>query len=118
MTHYLVRFSYASPSIKGLIAKPEVDHAAQASAMVASVGGKLHGYWYAFGEFDGVVLLEAPDSSTAASVAMAIGGTGEVSRLETTVLLSMDEARDAMRKAAAATHLPPGGNGANGARGA
>ena len=110
MTHYLVRFSYVSRSIKGLVDKPDVDHAGQASAMVASVGGKLHGYWYAFGEFDGVVLLEAPDNSAAASVAMAIGGTGEVSRLETTVLLTMDEAQKAMRTAADATHLPPGDN--------
>jgi uncharacterized protein with GYD domain len=108
MTHYLVRFSYVSRSIKGLVDKPDVDHAGQASAMVASVGGKLLGYWYAFGDFDGVVLLEAPGNSTAASVAMAIGGTGEVSRLETTVLLTMDEAREAMRTAATATHLPPG----------
>lgn len=75
--------------------------------MVASLGAKLLGYWYAFGDFDGMVLIEAPDNSAAASIAMAIGGTGEVSRLETTVLLTMDEARKAMRKAATATHLPP-----------
>ena len=110
MTHYLVQFSYASRSVKSLVDKPDVDHAGQASAMVASVGGKLLGYWYAFGDFDGVVLMEAPDNSVAASVAMAIGGTGEVSRLETTVLLTMDEAQKAMRTAAAATHLPPGDN--------
>ena len=108
MTHYLVRFSYAPRSIKDLVTKPDVDHAGNASAMVASLGGKVHGYWYSFGDFDGVVLLEAPDNSAAASVAMAIGGTGEVTRLETTVLLTMDEAREAMRTAATATHLPPG----------
>jgi uncharacterized protein with GYD domain len=55
--------------------------------MVASIGGKLHGYWYAFDAFDGMILLEAPDSSMTASVGMAIRGTGEVSRLETTTLL-------------------------------
>jgi uncharacterized protein with GYD domain len=111
MPHYLVRFSYTPRSIHGLVDQPELDHARQADAMVASLGGRLHGYWCAFGEFDGVVLMEAPDSSAAASVAMAIGATGEVSRLETTVLLSMDEAQEAMRRAANATHLPPGENG-------
>ncbi len=116
MTSYLVQFSYVSRSIKALVDKPDVDHAGQATQMVSSVGGKLLGYWYAFGEFDGVVLLEAPDASTAASVAIAIGGTGEVSRLQTTVLLSMDEARDATHKAAAATHLPPGDNQEQGVR--
>jgi len=108
MPHFLVQFSYASGSIKGMIDHPEVDRAAQASAMVASLGARLLGYWYAFGPFDGVVLMEAPDSSAAASIALAIRATGEVSRLETTVLLTMDEAREAMRKAGAATHLPPG----------
>jgi uncharacterized protein with GYD domain len=116
MTTYLVQFTYVSRSVKAMVDKPDVDHAGRAAQMVASVGGKLLGYWYAFGEFDGVVLLEAPDSSTAASVAMAIGGTGEVSRLQTTVLLGMDEAQKAMRTAAAATHLPPGESQEQGAR--
>ena len=58
MSVYLVQFSYASRSIKSLVDQPEVDHAGQASAMVASIGGKLLGYWYAFGAFDGVVLIE------------------------------------------------------------
>ena len=111
MPDFLVQFSYASRSIKGLVERPDVDHAGQAAAMLASIGGKLLGYWYAFGSHDGVVLFEAPDNSAAASVAMAIGGTGEVSRLETTVLLNMDEAQEAMRRAASATHLPPGENG-------
>jgi uncharacterized protein with GYD domain len=79
--------------------------------MLASLGAKLLDYWFAFGDFDVVVLTEAPDNSAGASIAMAIGGTGEVSRLETTVLLTMDEAREAMRKAAAATHRPPGEKG-------
>ena len=108
MPHFLIQFSYTPPSIKSMVDRPEVDRAAEASKMVASLGAKLLGYWYAFGEFDGVVLMEAPDSSAAASIGMAIRGTGEVSRLETTVLLTMDEAREAMRKTANATHLPRG----------
>jgi len=108
MTLVLVRFRYAPHSIRRMIARPDVDRAAEAAAMVASLGAKLLGYWFAFGAFDGVLLMEAPDSSVAASVAMAVGGTGEVARLETTVLITMDEARTAMLKAAAATHLPLG----------
>ena len=108
MPQFLVQFTYASRSIKALVEEPEVDHAAQASKMVASLGGKLLGYWYAFGEFDGMVLIEAPDPTTVAAVSMAIGGTGEVSRIQTTVLMTMEEARAASRKAGAATHLPPG----------
>jgi hypothetical protein len=49
--------------------------------------------------------LEAPDNATAAAV--AVGASGALSNIETTVLLDMDEAQDAMRKAAAATYRPP-----------
>jgi uncharacterized protein with GYD domain len=63
---------------------------------------------YAFGEYDGVFLLEAPDNASAAALAMAVGSGGALSEVETTVLLDMDEAQDAMRKAAAATYRPPG----------
>ena len=107
MPHFLIQFSYTSPSMKALVDHPEVDHAAEASAMVTSLGGKLIGYWYAFGAFDGVVLMEAPDNSAAVAVAIAIGGTGETSRFQTTVLLTMKEAREAIRSAATATNLPP-----------
>lgn len=108
MPHFLVQFRYTSRSIKALVERPDEDHAAGAAGLVASLGGKLLGYWYAFGDFDGVVLIEAPDNSVAAAVAIAVAGAGEVSRLQTTVLLTMDEAREASRKAATATHLPPG----------
>jgi len=107
VAHYLIQFSYTSPAIRALVERPEVDHAGEAAALVASLGGELHGYWYAFGEFDGVVLIEAPDSSVPAAVAIAIGGTGEVRRLATTGLLDMDEARKAIERAAGAKHLPP-----------
>jgi len=108
MAHFLVRFSYASLSVEGMIRKPDLDLATQASMMAESLGAKLLGYWFAFGEFDGVVLMEAADGSVAASIAMAIRSTAQVSRLETTVLLTMDEARVALRSAAKANHLPPG----------
>ena len=80
------------------------DRSAAAREMAESLGGKLLGFWYAFGEFDGVFLMEAPDNASAAAVAMAVGASGALSEVETTVLLDMDEAQDAMRKAAAATY--------------
>jgi uncharacterized protein with GYD domain len=43
---------------------------------IESVGGKLHGFWYAFGEYDGYSLWEAPDNVAMAAVALAISGGG------------------------------------------
>ena len=84
------------------------DRSAAARDLAESLGGKLLGFWYAFGEFDGIFLMEAPDNATAAALGMATGATGALTDVETTVLLDIDEAQDAMRKAAAATYRPPG----------
>ena len=107
MALYLSRFSYTTEAMKGLLDQPQ-DRSAAAREVAESLGGKLLGFWYAFGEFDGVFLMEAPDNASAAALAMAVGASGALSDIETTVLIDMDEAQDAMRKAAAATYRPPG----------
>ena len=107
MPLYLGRFSYTTDAIKALLDEPQ-DRSAAAREVAESLGGKLLGFWFAFGEFDGVFLMEAPDNATAAALAMAVGAGGALSDIETTVLLDMHEAQNAMRKAAAATYRPPG----------
>jgi uncharacterized protein with GYD domain len=107
MPLYLGRFSYTTDAMKALLDEPQ-DRSAAAREVAESLGGKLLGFWFAFGEFDGVFLMEAPDNASAAALAMAVGAGGALSEVETTVLLEMDEAQEAMRKAAAATYRPPG----------
>ena len=107
MALFLTRFSYTTDAKKALLKEPQ-DRSAAAREVADSLGGKLVGFWFAFGEFDGVFLMEAADNATAAAVGMAVGASGALSNIETTVLLDMNEAQDAMRKAAAATYRPPG----------
>ena len=106
MPLYLARFRYTTDAVKALVDQPQ-DRSAAARELAETLGGKLLGFWFAFGEFDGVFLMEAPDNASAAAVAMAVGASGALSEIETTVLLDMDEAQEAMRKAAAATYRPP-----------
>jgi uncharacterized protein with GYD domain len=108
MPQYLGRFSYTTDAVRALVNDPQ-DRSVAAREAVESLGGKLIGYWYAFGEFDGVFIAEAPDNATAAAVAMAVAAGGALSKLETTVLIGMDEAQEAMRKAGAASYRPPSG---------
>ncbi len=103
---YLGRFSYTQQAIKAMMDQPQ-DRAKAAGEVAESLGGKLMGFWFAFGEYDGVYLMEAPDNATAAALAMAVGGSGALSKVDTTVLLDTDEAQEAMRKAAGATYRPP-----------
>ena len=59
MSLYLTRFSYTPETWARLIDNPE-DRRAVAQEYIESVGGKLHGFWYAFGDHDGYNLWEAP----------------------------------------------------------
>ena len=75
---------------------------------IEAVGGTLHGFWYAFGEYDAYNLWEAPDNVSMAAVAMAISGGGALSKYETTVLLTVEETMDAMARARDIRYRPPG----------
>ena len=108
MPHYLGRFSYTTDAIRALVDDPQ-DRGAAAREAFESLGGTLLGYWFCFGEFDGVFIADAPDNATAAAIAMAVAGGGALSKLETTVLIGMDEAQEAMRRAASAKYRTPGG---------
>ena len=107
MPLYLSRFSYTPETWARLIGNPE-DRRTAAQTYIESVGGKLHGFWYAFGEHDGYTLWEAPDNVSMAAVAVAIAGGGALSSLETTVLLTVDETIDALRRAEEVRYRAPG----------
>jgi uncharacterized protein with GYD domain len=106
MPLYLGRFRYTTDAIRAMVANPQ-DRGKSAAEAAESLGAKLVGFWFSLGEFDGVFLVDAPDNATAAALAMLVGGSGALSGLETTVLLTMDEAQEAMRKAADASYRPP-----------
>ena len=107
MPLYLSRFSYTPETWARLIAHPE-DRREAARSYIESVGGRLHGFWYAFGAHDGLTLWEAPDDVSMAAVALAIGSGGAVTNLETTVLLSVEDTMAAMGAAQGITYRPPG----------
>ena len=107
MAFYLTRFSYTPETWARLTKKPE-DRRVAARKYIESVGGKLHGFWYAFGSCDGYTLWEAPDNVSMAAVAIALGGGGALSKTETTPLLTVEETLDALGRARAIAYRPPG----------
>jgi uncharacterized protein with GYD domain len=104
---YLTRFSYTPETWARLIANPE-DRRKAATAYVESVGGKLHGFWYAFGSHDGITLWEAPDDVSIAAVVLAIGSGGAVTNLDTTVLVTVEDTLAALRTAQGIAYRAPG----------
>jgi uncharacterized protein with GYD domain len=102
MPMFLTRFSYTPETWARLREHPE-DRSEAARESMEAAGGTLHGFWYALGEFDGMALWEAPSRVALASALVTIAAAGVTSKLETTVLLTVDEAMEAVTKSA---HVP------------
>jgi uncharacterized protein with GYD domain len=90
-----------------MVKNPE-DRREAATKYIESVGGKLHGFWYGFGEHDGYNLWEAPDNVSMAATALAIASGGALSSIHTTVLLTVEETIAALNKASSITYRAPG----------
>lgn len=106
MAFYLVQASYSAQATAAMVKNPQ-DRAAAVKPLIERMGGKLHGIWLAFGEFDIVAIAEMPDSVSAAAFAMAIGSSGGMSAYRTTPLLTMSEGIEAMKKAGGVGYQPP-----------
>ena len=107
MPLYLTRFSYTPATWAKLIKNPE-DRREAAKQYIESVGGKLHGFWYAFGEHDAYNLWEAPDNVSMAATALAISAGGALRSIDTTVLLTVEETVAALNTASSIHYRPPG----------
>jgi uncharacterized protein with GYD domain len=71
-------------------------------------GGKLHGYWYAFGDADGYVPGELPDDVAAASTLTKVAASGVFASVSTTKLLTVEEMLAALRGARDVEYRAPG----------
>lgn len=107
MPLFLTRFDYTPATWAKLIKNPE-DRRTAATEYIEAVGGRLHGFWYAFGDHDAYCLWEAPDNVSMAATAIAISAGGALSGFQTTVLLSVEETLSALRKASSISYRAPG----------
>jgi uncharacterized protein with GYD domain len=107
MSVYLMRFSYTPETWSRLIQNPE-DRRDAARAYIEQVGGSLLGFWYGFGEYDGYAIYEAPDNISMSGVVLAIAAGGALSRVDTTVLMTVEETLEALAKGKGISYHRPG----------
>ena len=106
MARYMIQASYNNSGVVDLVKNPQ-DRSAAIGPVIEGLGGKMHSFDYCFGDYDVVVIVELPDNVSMAALAMAVSAGGAVGGLKTTVLLSMEEALEAMRKAGSVAYRPP-----------
>ncbi|MBN8730810.1 MAG: GYD domain-containing protein [Acidobacteria bacterium] len=95
MPKYLVQATYTAEGIKGLMKDKASGRKAAVAAAVKAAKGKLEAFYFAFGSDDAVLIIDVPDSVTAAAISLAAGASGLVN-LKTTPLLTVDEVDQAL----------------------
>jgi uncharacterized protein with GYD domain len=108
MPHYLIQVAYNTSGLAGLVKEPQ-DRIEKVTPAIEALGGRVECAYYAFGESDIVLIREMPDNATAAAFALAVGAGGTVSSYRTTVLLTQEEAVQAMTKAGESSYKPAAG---------
>jgi uncharacterized protein with GYD domain len=110
MARFVTFFSYTPETWSRLLDNPG-DRSGPVGATIADAGGRLVSLDYLFGERDGMAVFEAPDSGTAAAVALVIGSSGAFRSVATHELVSSTELAEVLRKAASARpgYVRPGG---------
>jgi uncharacterized protein with GYD domain len=100
------QFAY-TPEAWAALAKNPQDRRQPINALAQKLGCRILNVYYAFGEYDGLVISEAPDEKAAAALAIAAVTPGHVKAIKTTTLLTVEDAMDAMRRAGAAGYSGP-----------
>ena len=97
MALYMYQASYTAKTMAAQLKEPQ-DPVEVIRPTLEDLGAEILVAGFPFGEYDLLVVYDAPDDMTAASVAMAVAAAGEVKSGKTTRLLSGQEWLESLRK--------------------
>src|SRR5260370_6933992 len=99
MPHYLQQIAYSIEGWKALVKEPENGIEAVRAA-IEKLGGKIESAWFTFGDYDVVLVVQMPSNVDAGAIGIAFAAGGACKAVKTTPLLTVEEAIEAMKKAA------------------
>ena len=106
MPLYMYQASYTAKSMADQLKQPQ-DPVEVIQPALEELGATIVVAGFPFGDYDVLVVYDAPDDMTAASVAMAVAAAGEVKSGKTTRLLSGHEWLESLRKRRIVTMKKP-----------
>ncbi len=110
MPTFITQGRYTREAMRGMVVSPE-DRADAVGRLLAKAGGKLIGYYLTFGDYDFLLIAQAPGETQMAAVLLAAASSGGVTDLKTTVAMTSVEAKGAFAAASdlTLTFRAPGG---------
>lgn len=98
MPTFMTQFSYTAEAAAALAKNPE-DRNAPVAALLENLEGRLISTYYSFGEYDGLIIFEAPDEKTALTSIAAASMAGHLKETKTTLLFTVEDSMEALGKA-------------------
>ncbi|HEX7967957.1 MAG TPA: GYD domain-containing protein [Stellaceae bacterium] len=97
MPKYMIHAAYTAEGLKGLQKDKGSGRREVINAAISALGGKLEGFYFAFGEDDVVSIADMPDNMSMAALAVAVSASGLV-RTKVIPLLTAEEVDKALQK--------------------
>ena len=98
MPIFMYQFKYTPAAWASFIKKPE-DRGARVDELLQNLGSRLLSIYYTTGEWDGMVIYEAPDANVAMAAIMAIIAPGHIMETQTCLLYTMKDTIKALETA-------------------
>ena len=106
MPYYLVQAAYTKEAVQHMDEHPQNRFEAVRPAY-EELGATIHEFFLAFGDYDVVLLLEAPDNVHMEALSLAVTAGGAIGHYKTTPLMTWEEGVEAMRLAGGSSYTPP-----------
>ncbi len=105
MPKFLFQGSYTEEGLRGLLEEGGSKRREAAEQVVKSVGGTLEAFYFAFGDNDFYVIVDAPDNVSITAASLVVNVSGAV-KMKTVALLTPEEVDQVVKKTV--DYRPPG----------
>jgi uncharacterized protein with GYD domain len=98
MPFFIAQGRFTRDAVRGMIAAPE-DRTEAVNKLMESVGGKLVSWYLTSGEYDWLLVVDAPDQEAAMTAAIVAAGGGGVTDAKTSIAFTGPQAKAMFEKA-------------------
>jgi uncharacterized protein with GYD domain len=102
----MTQFAYTSDAWTAFTKHPE-DRTAAIQGLAQKFGCRVESFYYSFGDYDGFLVIDAPDEASVTAMLLAAMSPGHLRATKTTVLMRPPAVMEAMKRAGTATFQGP-----------
>lgn len=106
MPLYMVQFAYTAQAWTSLVKQPQ-NRAEALDALMREYGCRLVNMYFYYGEWDGFLIIEAPDDSTFVSVLLAGNAPGHLKGTKVSRLFTPEENLEILHRAGQVSYKGP-----------